>query len=177
MAQPSTSIDAEAQLISRAAAGDVKSFGVLYDRYLNIVYNYVYYRLGTVKDTEIVTENIFLAVYENLHQFVKKEKSQHFSTWVLKLANTEIKRYLKKHPELKNRISDDILTKQQEIILNALRSLDELYYQFIVSRYFNGLSDKETARMIGVEMDAINLLQLNALQALEKQMKKDGQNG
>jgi len=177
MDKHSSSADAEMLLILRAVEGDAKSFGILYDRYLNLVYNYVYYRLGVTKDTELVTEKIFIKVFEKLDRFPKEGKGKHFLAWVFKLASHEINAYIKKHPELKNKISDDFLDKQQEIIINALRGLNDQDYQFIVSRFFNGLTNKDTANIIGVQLEKINLVQLKALQALEKQIEKDGQNG
>ncbi len=177
MKQPSTPTNAEALLISRAIEGDAKSFGVLYDRYLNLVYNYVYYRIGTTKDTEVVTEKIFLKVFEKLDRFPREGKGKHFLAWVFMLASQEIQQYIKKHPEIKNKVSDDFLDEQQETIINALRLLDDQDYQFIISRFFNGLTYKDTANIIGVQIGKIDLVQLKALQALEKQIKKDGQNG
>ncbi|MFC7645854.1 RNA polymerase sigma factor [Streptosporangium lutulentum] len=35
------------RLVLRAKTGDTEAFGTLYDRYLNLVYRYVYFRVGS----------------------------------------------------------------------------------------------------------------------------------
>jgi RNA polymerase sigma factor (sigma-70 family) len=177
MEKRSTSPDAENLLISQAIEGDKRSMGVLYDRYLNLVYNYVYYRIGTSYDTELVTEKIFLKVFQKLYLYPKEGKGKHFLAWVFKLASQELDVYLTKHPKINNKVSEDFLDEKQEEVVRALRLLDDQDYQFIVSRFFNGLNDHDLANIIGVRTEKINDVQLKALQALEKRIKKDGQDG
>ena len=45
--------------LSRAAQGDREAFGVLYERYVGRIYNYVYYRTGNSFDAEDLTERVF----------------------------------------------------------------------------------------------------------------------
>lgn len=48
----------DAELVVRARDGDKEAFGVLYERYLTKIYNYVYYRTGNHHDAEDVTAGI-----------------------------------------------------------------------------------------------------------------------
>jgi DNA-directed RNA polymerase specialized sigma subunit len=56
-----------------------------------------------------------------------------------------------------------------------LKLLNDRDYKFIVSRFFNGLSEKVTADVIEVPVKEIHLVQLKALEGLEKRMKQAGQ--
>lgn len=38
--------------LTQAAKGDQEAFGVLYQRYVNRIYNYIYYRTGNIYDAE-----------------------------------------------------------------------------------------------------------------------------
>lgn len=176
MAQSKTHLDIEAKLIARAIEGDVNACGILYDRYLNQVYNYSYYRIGNKAETEKVTEKIFITLFERLDRFQHEGKGKHFLAWVFKIANQEIKKHLRGHQNaLRNQ--DDLLDTQQVAILRALKNLGDQNYQIIVSRFFNGLSYSETARIIGVSESKIGELQVKALEELDKYLKKDGRNG
>src|SRR5688572_13407007 len=49
-ALPETEVEPEpavVELVAKAQAGDAEAFGQLYDRYLDLVYRYVYYRVGS----------------------------------------------------------------------------------------------------------------------------------
>ena len=177
MEHHSTPPDAESHLIAQAIDGDAKSIAILYDRYLNQLFNYVYYRVGNGEETELLTEKIFIKLFENLPRYQKEEKRKHFLAWVFNIANQEIDRYLRTHPKAKHDISDDYLDEEQEAIVKALRSLDKKSYQFIVSRFFNGLTNLDTARILGINEESVHQTQLKALKALAKTIKKDGQNG
>ena len=177
MDHPPTPPDAESHLIAQAIDGDAKSIAILYDRYLNQLFNYVYYRIGNGKETELLTEKIFITLFKNLPRYQKEGKGKHFLAWVFDMANHEIDRHLRTHPKVKYAASDDYLEEEQEAIVKALRSLDKKSYQFIVSRFFNGLTNRDTARILGINEESVHQTQLKALKALAKSIKKDGQNG
>lgn len=177
MEKPSLSPDSESLLISQAIDGDARAVGVLYDRYLNLVYNYVYYRIGRPVETEQVTERIFYKVFDNLYRFPKEGKGHGFLTWIFKFASQEVTRFQKKHPSLGNDMQETFQDIQQENLIRALKKLDETDYQLVVSRFFNGLNVEATAKLVGTTSEQIKIFQLRAIKALEKLMKKDGQNG
>ena len=45
--------------LARAAQGDSEAFGILYDRYIGRIYNYIYYRTGNHQDAEDLTSRVF----------------------------------------------------------------------------------------------------------------------
>lgn len=56
--------DEEARLLRRAAAGSRESFALLYKKYLNPVYRYIYLLSGSKEDSEEVVQDIFVRIWE-----------------------------------------------------------------------------------------------------------------
>ena len=50
----------DAQLLMQALAGDAAAFGDLYERYLDAIYHYVFYRVNGRQEVEDLTEGVFL---------------------------------------------------------------------------------------------------------------------
>ena len=46
----------EDEILEKAIGGDGEAFGNLYERYVGRIYNYIYYRVGNVNDSEDLTE-------------------------------------------------------------------------------------------------------------------------
>ena len=49
----------EEEILARASQGDRDSFGQLYERYVERIFNYVYYRTGNVHEAEDITARVF----------------------------------------------------------------------------------------------------------------------
>ncbi len=49
----------DADALARAAQGDSEAFGILYDRYVGRIYNYIFYRTGNQHDAEDLTSRVF----------------------------------------------------------------------------------------------------------------------
>ena len=56
----------DSDLLSRAARGDREAFGDLYERYLDEIYRYLYYRVADQAEVEDMTEMVFLKTWEVL---------------------------------------------------------------------------------------------------------------
>ena len=71
--EPMTSrSDNEAELVQRAMKGDGAVFGSLYERYLDAIYRYIFFRVGNAADAEDLTEQVFLKAWEALPGFKPK---------------------------------------------------------------------------------------------------------
>ena len=174
MKNSSLKLDSESHLISQALEGNTQAVDFLYNRYLNVIYNYVYYRVGNKHDTEKLTEKIFLNVFDRLHQY---PKSVYFLAWILKFASKEVARFQRAKKSETHEPIEYYLSDEQEQLMKALKSLNEKSYQFVIARFFNGLTEQATAEILGVNVQNVDNLQVQALKALEKLLKKDRQNG
>ncbi|MYI40766.1 MAG: hypothetical protein F4063_02110, partial [Chloroflexi bacterium] len=59
----------EAELVALAKT-DRDAFGELYERYLDKMYSYVYYRTGNSHDTEDLTAKVFLRAFARIGKYV-----------------------------------------------------------------------------------------------------------
>lgn len=75
----------DAALIEKVLDGDVLSFSALIDRYNSFVFQIVLKISSNREFAEEVTQDTFLKVYKNLHNF---EFNSKFSTWLYRIAYT-----------------------------------------------------------------------------------------
>ena len=61
----------EAALVERAKTDPVV-FGLLYERYVDKIYNYVYYRTGNHHDAEDLTARVFYQAMHHIPRFVQR---------------------------------------------------------------------------------------------------------
>ena len=61
------------------------AFGVLYDRHVKRIYNYVYYRIGRSQEAEDLTERVFMQALENLPRY--EFRGAPFSAWLFRIAH------------------------------------------------------------------------------------------
>jgi RNA polymerase sigma-70 factor (ECF subfamily) len=76
----------ELKLIEKLKNGDESAFKLIVDTRKGLVYNTALGLLQSAEDAEDITQEVFIKVYESVHQF-KGESA--FSTWLYKIAVTK----------------------------------------------------------------------------------------
>lgn len=66
----STTDDGDRALLSRAAAGDRRSFGALYDRHVRAVYWQAYAVLNRASEAEEVTQDVFVTLWRRIDEII-----------------------------------------------------------------------------------------------------------
>jgi RNA polymerase sigma-70 factor, ECF subfamily len=177
-AEPTDSI-----LLVRAIQGDKEAFGNLYERYLDEVQRYVFYRVASRFDAEDLTETVFLKAWEALPRF--ESEKVNLRAWLYRIAhNVVIDHYRTRKP------ADDLPDTQlqdfhpspeqqtqtqdehQQLVV-AIQTLDENLQQVVICRFINGLSHAETAEVMGIKEGHVRVLQLRALQKLRHLLEKE----
>lgn len=74
----------EANLVEQAKT-DSEAFGLLYERYVDKIYNYVYYRTGNHHDAEDLTAKVFYQAMSHIPRFV--QRGAPFSSWLYRIAH------------------------------------------------------------------------------------------
>lgn len=174
-------------LIEKAASGDQEAFGDLYERYLEPIYRYVYYRVPTTEEAEDLTETIFLRAWETL-VMKKNIKIDNFRAWIYRIAhNLTIDYHRKKRAinldsvdtietmtpspsdpeiEVQNKLTAQTLNK-------AIGKLEENFQNVIILRFFNKLSHAETAEIMGINEGNVRVIQYRALKKLQIILSED----
>ncbi len=74
----------DALLVSRAMAGDLDSFGQLYDRYFNRIYDFVWRVVRDADDAADVTQDVFIKAMQGLGGL---SKTSSFKSWLFTIAH------------------------------------------------------------------------------------------
>src|SRR5688572_33358262 len=73
------------EILVRASAGDRDAFGMLYERYVERIFNYVYYRTGNVNDAEDLTARVFQRAMNHIVNYT--DRGVPFSAWLYRIAH------------------------------------------------------------------------------------------
>ena len=90
--QPTT--NEEAALVCQAK-NDPEAFGVLYERYIERVYAYIYHRIGNAQDTEDLTARTFYRALDKLHTY--EDRGLPFSAWLFRIAHNLVANWHRDH--------------------------------------------------------------------------------
>jgi len=79
-----TSTVSDAELVAQAKE-DPAAFGVLYERYVNQIYSYVYYRIGNHQDAEDLTSRTFFRALRHIGSY--ENRGAPVSAWFYRIAH------------------------------------------------------------------------------------------
>jgi RNA polymerase sigma-70 factor (ECF subfamily) len=72
-------------ILARATQGDEEAFSLLYQRYVNKIYNYIYYRTGSATDAEDLTARVFYRALSHIQSY--QPRGVPFSAWLYRIAH------------------------------------------------------------------------------------------
>jgi RNA polymerase sigma-70 factor (ECF subfamily) len=75
----------EEDVLTRASQGDRDAFGLLYERYIDRIFNYVYYRTGNLHDAEDLTARVFQRAMNHIQSYT--DRGVPFSAWLYRIAH------------------------------------------------------------------------------------------
>jgi RNA polymerase sigma-70 factor (ECF subfamily) len=182
MAQSNTSNE-EGKLVEKAAIGDKDAFGEIYQRYLDPIYRYIFFRVGVTEDAEDLTESVFIKVWEALPGY--RSMGLPLSSWIFRIAhNIVVDFHRKKGNETisleekdewvdpgqaeQGPLSQVIAKENISRLSKAILMLSEEQQQVIVLRFLEGMSHKEIGRIIGKHDGACRMIQLRAIDTLTR---------
>lgn len=166
-------------LVRRAQGGDGEAFGELYDTYVDLVYRYIYYRVGSHALCEDLTSETFLRALRRITSF--SWQGRDFGAWLITIARNLIADHYKSgRYRLEIQVADMLDADQAEdgpeaevlealtnaTLLAAVKRLNADQQECIVLRFLQGLSVNETAKAMGKNDGAIKALQYRAVRTL-----------
>jgi RNA polymerase sigma-70 factor, ECF subfamily len=172
----------EAEVVARAIKGDQEAFGDLYEKYLDAIFRYIYYRVNNHHEAEDLTETVFLKAWEALGSY--RLSSVPFKAWLYRIAHNlvvDLYRTHKVEAPLDGQMgfSDDgqnpeeqvVWLERTELLMSAMDQLEEDHQQVLALRFINELSHAETAYIMNRSEGAVRVLQHRALNALRLCLK------
>jgi RNA polymerase sigma-70 factor, ECF subfamily len=177
-----------ADLVARSQAGEPEAFGLLYDRYVDLVYRYIYYRVGSPTLAEDLVSETFLRALRRIDSFTWQGRD--FAAWLVTIARNLIADHFKSGRYRLEITTEDILESgpaqttdgpeslvldslTNATLLSAVKQLNPEQQECIVLRFLQGLSVNETALAMGKNDGAIKALQYRAVRALARLLPEE----
>ncbi|GGM12765.1 hypothetical protein GCM10012279_33650 [Micromonospora yangpuensis] len=182
---PSDPATAVWSLVERAQAGESEAFGLLYDRYVDTVFRFVYFRVGNRQLAEDLTSDTFLRALKRIGSVTWQGRD--LGAWLVTIARNLVADHFKSGRYRLEVTTGDVLDADREdrgpegspeaavvehitnvALLRAVKQLNPEQQECIVLRFLQGFSVAETARAMGKNEGAIKALQYRAVRALAR---------
>ncbi|GAB4272938.1 MAG: sigma-70 family RNA polymerase sigma factor [Candidatus Promineifilaceae bacterium] len=177
------SIEAEEKALIERAKTDKEAFGQLYERYVDRIYNYVYYRTGNPADAEDLTARIFMRAMKHIPNF--QDQGVPFSAWLYRIAHNLVANFHRDRSRRKIMSLDDIdqwhfadespefatqVLEDKEILLRAIRRLPADRQELLILKFVERLPNAEIGEIMGRSEGAIKSLYHRTLLALREEL-------
>jgi len=142
------------ELISRVAAGDEAAFRQLYERYGDRVFRYALTLVRNLHLAEEVVQETMVAIWRGAGSF---KGGSRVSTWIFGIARNQAHALLRREVR-GERVPEESLTlpdpaeavERENRVLSALAKLPPDQREVVVLAFYEGLSYREIARLLGV---------------------------
>jgi RNA polymerase sigma-70 factor (ECF subfamily) len=176
----------EYALIERAKS-DPEAFGILYERYVTKIYNYMYYRVGNHYDAEDLTARTFYRAMNHIAEYTARGAP--FSAWLYRIAHNLMANWHRdrqrhqivpledavlraEHAEEPHQISE--WEDEKHHLLAAIRGLPEDRQQLLILKFVDGCSNIEIGEIMGRSEGAIKSLYYRTLVSLRDVLDEEG---
>ena len=183
-AGPPADMERVAALVELAQGGDADAFGLLYERYVDLVYRYIYVRVGSTHLAEDLTSETFIRALRRIDSFTWQGKD--IAAWFVTIARNLITDNAKSARFRMEVTTADMLDADQLVdgpenevlahlrdtrLFEAIKTLKPEQAECLVLRFMQGMSLAETALVIGKSEGAVKQLQLRA--DIKKNLRKE----
>ncbi|GEM_PF-97242 len=169
----------EPELVDLARTGSKEAFGELYERYVEKIYSYVYYRTGNHHDAEDLTARVFFRAMAHIETYT--ERGVPFQAWLYRIAHNLIANWHRDRGRRKIIALDEFIatslkseaperqaeeTEERDALLAAIRRLPEERQQLLMLKFVDHLSNAEIGALMNRTEGAIKSLYHRTLIAL-----------
>jgi RNA polymerase sigma-70 factor (ECF subfamily) len=170
------------EILARASAGDKDAFGMLYERYVERIFNYVYYRTGNVNDAEDLTARVFQRAMSHIVNYT--DRGVPFVAWLYRIAHNLIANWHRDRSRRQEiQLSDTqivakgdqpetslVHTEQNELLLKLIRSLPAERQTLLILKFVEHYSNAEIGVIMGRTEGAVKSLYHRTLLILRDQI-------
>lgn len=180
----------EQQILARASQGDREAFGALYERYVERIFNYVYYRTGNVHDAEDLTARVFYRALHHIQNYT--DRGVPFSAWLYRIAHNLVANWHRdrsRHQEIP--LSDAptlhykgdppevalIQNQNHDALLRMVRHLPSERQNLLILKFVEHMSNAEIGAIMGRSEGAVKSLYHRTLLSLRDDLEDLGLEG
>ncbi|HEX6357249.1 MAG TPA: sigma-70 family RNA polymerase sigma factor [Actinophytocola sp.] len=174
------------ELVRAAQEGDRSAFALLYDKYVDVVFRYVLFRVGDRELAEDVTSETFLRALRRITTV--SYQGRDVGAWFVTIARNLVLDHVKS-----SRYRLEVTTAEvdesgrveagpeqqvldgatRSVLLDCIRQLGDDQRECIVLRFLQGLSVAETAVVMSRNEGAVKALQHRAVRRLAQLLPPD----
>lgn len=171
-----------------AAKTDPAAFGELYRKYVERIYNYIYYRTGSTRDAEDLTGRVFFKAMGHIKNY--KHMGLPFSAWLYRIAHNLVANYHRDRSRKQEISLDDIpvqilprleshpemfIVRNQEVedLLVTIRDLAPNRQELLILKFVDQLSNAEIGKIMRKSEGAIKSLYHRTLLELRERMNSE----
>jgi RNA polymerase sigma-70 factor, ECF subfamily len=174
----------DVELVEMAQAGDKDAFGELYERYVEKIYSYIYYRTGNHHDAEDLAARVFFRAMGHIDHYT--ERGVPFQAWLYRIAHNLVANWHRDRGRRKVIPLDEFIAaslridapdrqtedkEEREHLLAAIRRLPEERQQLLVLKFVEKLSNAEIGEIMDRTEGAIKSLYHRTLIALRDELQ------
>jgi RNA polymerase sigma-70 factor, ECF subfamily len=179
----------EEEILSRASQGDRDAFGLLYERYLERIFNYVYYRTGNVHDAEDLTARVFQRAMNHIINYT--DRGVPFSAWLYRIAHNLVANWHRDRSRKQEIPLDDlpviagkgdhpernlVRSQEQESLLRMIRRLPPERQNLLILKFVENMSNAEIGQIMSRSEGAVKSLYHRTLLSLRDQLEDQNLN-
>jgi len=171
------------------AKEDRAAFGELYSRYVNKIYNYVFYRTGNHQDAEDLTSRVFFKALAHIERY--SDRGVPFSAWLYRIAHNQVANWHRDRGRQKVIPLDEHITggrssdapeavtennEEEQRLLESIRQLPPERQQLLILKFVERLSNAEIGAVMNRTEGAIKSLYHRTLLSLRGILEEDERN-
>lgn len=175
MAQPKP----DDKTLVEQAKRDSEAFGQLYERYVDKIYSYIYYRTSNSHDAEDLTARVFFRAIQHISDY--EDQGLPFSAWLYRIARNLLANWYRdqskrqmtslesiaqlqvvESPELATQLGED-----RQALLDAVRRLPVDRQELLILKFVERLSNAEIGQILGRSEGAVKSLYHRTLISLK----------
>jgi len=166
------------------AKSDPDAFGLLYERYVDKIYSYVYYRTGNHHDAEDLTAKVFHQALTHIPRYV--QRGAPFSSWLYRIAHNLVANWHRDHSR-RQIVSLDRLAivgsqgddgpfqqvaqgERRDALLDAIQQLPPDRQQLLILKFVERMPNAQIGQTMGRSEGAIKSLYHRTLVALRQEL-------
>ncbi len=173
------------QIVALASQGDKEAFGILYERNVDRIYSYVYYRTGNVHDAEDLTARVFQRAMNHIRNYT--DRGVPYTAWLYRIAHNLIANWhrdrsrkqeisLTETPLVSKATGPEVnvmVTQQREHLMKVIRKLPAERQTLIILKFVDHLSNAEIGQIMGRSEGAIKSLYHRTLLSVRELIGED----
>ena len=172
--------------LTEAGQGSQEAFGVLYERYVGRIYNYIYYRTGNQADAEDLTARVFFRAMHHIKNY--QNRGLPFSAWLYRIAHNLVANWHRDNSRRPEIALDDgmvvlqhgqehpesalLKSEEQERLLRLIRRLPPDRQQLLILKFVEHQSNAEIGQIMGRTEGAVKSLYHRTLLSLRYELQE-----